>query len=334
MKSSSNNSFLRLLDQVCLSDDPYQVAALYPWMSVSDRVVYEQTIFAHRRYPRLFAQAAYTPVSLLERLSQENDSLTLDKLVKNPATPTAVLEQITRRGQNHKRQKFIAGHPNASAALLNSLDEVVFCKAICLNPNTSLAQLNRLLPIASLDECKGMAQNPQADSTLLGNLWQAHDDSYLQAEIAAHGHCPRDLLNAAVLSDNPLLRRKAATNPQLSKAQIAQLLTDSQAQVRAATLRHLGTRNIQLISEPARRVRRELARQSGLDEQMIESLSVDRDNWVRRWIARNPITPVTLLQSLAMDREPEVRRGVARNPLTPDVLCRQLADDSEPWVNI
>lgn len=332
MASFGDNSLSRLLDRVRLSDDPYQVAALYPWLSLSNRTVYEKTIFANRRYPRLFAQAVYTPVSLLERLALENDSLTLDKLVKNPAMPTSVLNQLAKRSQNHARLLSIASHPNAGAELLDSLDESDLHRAICWNPNTGLSQLNRLLPAASLDECKGMTQNLQADASLLSALWQAYDDPYLHAEIAAHSHCPEHLLNTAVLSDNPLLRRKAAANPQLSKAQVAQLLNDNQAQVRAATLRHLGARSIQLINEPARRVRRELARRSGLDEQMIEKLSGDKDNWVRRWIARNPITPVAILESLATDDELEVRRGVARNPLSPEFLCRQLADDCEPWV--
>ncbi len=332
VKPPSDNGFSRLLDHVRLSADPYQVAALHPWLSISDRAAYEQTIFAHRRYPRLFAQAVYTPVSLLQRLAQEGDSLTLDKLVKNPATPAAVLNQLAQCSQEHPRLRHIAGHSNASAALLDSLDEGAFRQTICRNPNTGLSQLNRLLPAASLHECKGMAQNPQADSSLLAALWQACDDQYLHAEIAAHRHCPADLLNTAVLSDNPLLRRKSAGNPRLSKSQVAKLLADSHAPVRAATLRHLGARNIKLINEPARRVRRELARQSELDERMVESLSMDEDNWVRRWIARNPITPVALLTSLAIDDEPEVRRGVARNPLTPESLCRQLAVDTDSWV--
>ncbi len=332
MKSPGDNLLSRLLDHVRLSNDPYQVAALYPWLSISDRVVYEPVIFAHRRYPRLFAQAAYTPVSLLQRLAQESDSLTLDKLVKNPTTPTAVLNQLAQRSQGHPRLRHIAAHPNADAALLDSLDEVVLRKAICWNPNTSLSQLNRLLPTASLDECKGMAKNPKADLQLLATLWQTWDDPYLHAEIAAHRHCPENLLNAAVVDDKWLLRRKAAANPRLSQEKVVRLLTDSQSQVRAATLRHLGARNIKLINQPARRVRRELARQSGLDERVIESLSMDKDSWVRRWIARNPVTPTTLLEALATDDEAEVRRGVARNPLTPGFLCKQLASDVDSWV--
>lgn len=327
-----DSDFERLFDCVRMSDDPYQVAAIYPWLSVSDRKDFEQIIFPHKRYPRLFAQAVFTPVSLLQRLAQESDALTLDKLAKNPQTSAAVLNQLAQHNQNRQRLTFIAKHPNASAELLDSLDEVLLHQAICWNPNTGLSQLNRLLPTASLAECKAMAQNPQADAALLGALWQSHHNQYLHAEIAAHSHCPEDLLKAAIASDDPLLRRKAAANPQLSKAQVTLLLADSVAQVRAATLRHLGARNIQLINEPARRVRRELARRSGLDEQMIENLCVDEDNWVRRWVARNPLTPVNLLESLASDAELEVRRGVARNPLTPEVLCTQLADDSEPWV--
>jgi hypothetical protein len=271
----------------------------------------------------------------LYRLARESDPLTLNKLVKNPATPAPVLRQLARVDDDEQRLNSIAAHPNASAALLDSLDEQVSPRRrqfICANPNTGLLQLNRLLASATLRDRKGMAQNPQVDAGLLGKLWQADDDQYLRSEVACHHNCPTDLLSLAVNSGITLLRRKAAANPGLSERQVKQLLADSEAQVRAAMLRHLGAKNVNLAEEPARRVRRELARKSGLDDALISRLSADEDVWVRRWVARNPVTGEPVLRKLATDAQTEVRRGVARNPLTPIDLCKQLAADSEFWV--
>lgn len=335
MVTFSDNRISALLDQARNSDDPYQAAALHPWLSASQRIDCEKIIFAQRRHPRLFAQASYTPVSLLQRLALENDSLVLDKLAKNPATPTAVLRQLAQDSDSEQRLRAIAAHPNASAALLDSLslqELRVLRRTICHNPNTGLLQLNRLFERATLDECKGMAQNPHTDAGLLRKLWQAHDEPYLHAEIVCHGNCPAELLNIALNSDSILLRRKVATNAKLSDAQVIQLLADGVAQVRAATLRHLDTGTISLIDEPARRVRRELARKTGLDNRLLEKLGTDEDAWVRRWVARNPTTPESVLKRLAKDSQPEVRRGVARNSQMPSELCGQLAADPDPWV--
>jgi hypothetical protein len=324
-----------LLDQACNSADPYQSAALHPWLSASARTACEKNIFAQRRHPRIFAQAAYTPVSLLQRLALENDSVILDKLVKNSATPTPVLQQLAQEKHGKHRLNLIAAHANASTALLDSLDEQASPErrqAICSNPNAGLIQLNRLLVNAPLGECKKMAQNPHVDAVFLARLWQTHDEVYLHAEIASHRNCPSELLDFALNSDVVLLRRKAAANPKLSDTQLLQLLADGESQVRVAALRQLVAVNVAQADEPARRVRRELARKTGLNEELLNRLSLDEDSWVRRWLARNPATPESVLKKLATDAVVEVRRGVARNPLTPTELCRQLATDPEYWV--
>jgi hypothetical protein len=335
MIAYSNNMLTALLDQACSSADPYQSAALHPWLRASGRAACEKIIFAQRRHPRLFAQAAYTPASLLQRLALETDSVILDKLAKNSATPTSVLKQLAQDRHRKQRLNSIAAHANASSALLDSLDEQAspeLRQAICGNPNTGLIQLNRLLVNASLGECKKMAQNPHADTVFLAKLWLAHDEVYLHAEIACHQNCPTEFLNTALNSDLALLRRKAAANTRLSDTQLLQLLEDKESQVRAAALRQLVAVNVSQADEPARRVRRELARKTGLDAALVNKLSVDEDSWVRRWLARNSATPEPVLRKLVSDVEAEVRRGVARNPLAPTELCRQLAADPDFWV--
>ncbi len=334
LRSSAEISFKRLYNLVRLSDDPFQIVALYPWLSKSERLDLEPVIFDHVRYPRMFAQVPYTPPALLERLASEDDDLILNKLARNPQTPLTVLERLTLC-DDLPRLIAITRHLHASSDLLETFDCQVSPKirhALCFNPNTGLSQLNRLLPNASLNECKAIAQNHQVDEVLLDNLWQRHDDVYLRAEIVANSKCPRRLLELAVSSTNPLLRRKAASNQKLPKADRNRLLTDCNASVRVAALRHIGNGNLQLVDETASRVRRELARKSGLDESLMKKLAGDNDKWVRRWIARNPATPESLLIILAKDMQTEVRRGVTRNPLLPDSLCEQLVGDADSWV--
>lgn len=330
-----DDEFDRLCSLVLASADVFQIVALHPWLPAELRSEFEAVIFSHRRHGLRFARESFTPISFIERLAREDNELILDKLTKNPSTPGNVLQKIAATSQNPSRLLSIAGHGNASAALLELLDtgnSTAIRRAICHNPNTGLAQLKCLSGSATLDDRKAMARNPQADANLLNTLWQSSDDSYLHAEIAAHDACPPELLALAVGSDLVLLRRKAASNSNLSGTQVMQLMGDSEAQVRVAVLRRIGAKKIRLANEPARRVRRELARQSGLDAGLIKQLSADEDSWVRRWVARNPMTPEALLRVLAQDRQTEVRRGVARNPLLPDDMCKTLAIDPEAWV--
>ena len=333
--AEQSNPFGALFDRVLASADPYLAAALHPSLAALQRLVCESQIFARRRYPRLFAQATYTPASLLQRLAQESDDLILDKLVKNSSTPDAVLQQLYQGSDDEGRLQAIAAHPNASESLLDRLDEQrrpILRQALCHNHSTGLPQLYRILPEASLAEGKGIVQNPFADTAMLDQLWHRYSERYLRAEIASHANCSLKLLAEAVMSDDPLLRRKSAANPRLSAEQRTRLLSDLEAPVRAAVLRHLDTGHLRSIDEPARRVRRELARQKNLDESLIEQLADDEDTWVRRWIARHTATPGHLLKTLAIDNETEVRRGVARNPNLSSELCRRLAADSESWV--
>ncbi len=334
MTIDPHNPFEDLISRVSATSDPYLAAALHPFLSESDQIDNERPIFTHRRFPRLFAQAPYTPVSLLRRLALEQDPIILRKLVKNPLAPSDVLTDLAKNG-NSDCLIAIAKHENADECLLDSLDELsspLIRRALCHNVNTGPSQLNRLLSGATLDDYKGFTQNPNADAEMLNKMWLNHEDSYLHAEICSHANCPEKLLTKAVLSENPLLRRKAAANPKLSESQCTTLLTDDEAQVRVAALRHLGSGCLTLVSETAYRVRRELARQKQLDPKLIELLAGDEDHWVRRWIARHEDCPDHLLSKLATDRETEVRRGVARNPNTAIELLRQLARDSHSWV--
>lgn len=333
------NPFTDLIDQVQITGDPYLAAALYPWLSKPEQAESDCALFSHRRYPRFFAHSAFTPALLLTRLAQETDPVILQKLAKNPATPAIALEQLAKQ-KNVPLQQLIASHPNASSYLLNTIDEpwsISIRHALSHNSNTSLLQLERLLPKSTLAEAKGFAQNPNADAELLDVLWSHYDDPFLRAEIARHANCPTSLLERALRSDDPLLRRKAAASPNLTPQQTTDLLGDHVAQVRVAATRHLGhanlsSANLTLTGETERRVRREIARHKELTPDLLEQLAHDQDHWVRRWIARHDGCPDHLLAKLATDSQTEVRRGVARNSRTSIDWLAKLATDDETWV--
>lgn len=339
MTIGAHNPYADLIDQLQITGDPYLAAAIYPWLSEREQTENEYPIFSHRRYPRLFAQAAFTPASLLIRISQETDLIVLQKLAKNPATPVIALEQLARQ-KIVPLQPIIARHQNASPHLLNSFDQNLSAsirQALSHNSNTSLLQLKRLLPESTLAEAKGFAQNPNADTELLDKLWSSHGDAFLRAEISQHANCPSSLLVEALRSEDPLLRRKAAASPNLTLQQTTDLLTDDVAQVRVAALRHMDSANMSnsdltFVEESVGRVRRELARRKELSPVLIEQLSHDQDHWVRRWIARHQDCPMHLLAKLAVDPQAEVRRGVTRNPQTPIDWLEKLATDNNAWV--
>jgi hypothetical protein len=332
--TNRDNAFEMLVEQILSSADPFQAAALHPWLSGASQSACEELFFARRRHPRLFAQAIYTPVSLLKRLALEEDRTIQLKLLKNPSTPSDVLQSFAQDGQEPDILTAVAAHPQASTALLASLGQASqtgLHSALCRHANTGLAQLRRLLPGADINQRKAMARNAHCDRALLSALWRP-DVPYLCAEIVVHENCPTTLLSYAVASENVLLRRKAARNPRLSNRQRTVLLKDHHPSVRATTLQYAGQVAVQSAQDSSPRVRRLQARQQQVAPRLIGQLSVDEDSWVRRWIARNPATPQAILITLAADAESKVRRGVARNLATPTSLRRQLANDPVAWV--
>ncbi len=334
MKLHQDRWFERLLDHCLSTKDPYQAAALHPWVNGSVRECCENQIFSNRRYPRLFARAGYTPASLLERLAMEGDRIIQNKLLKNTATPIRALWYIARRCNEVDRLVLVAVHPQSSCELLAFLgrkNQPALRHALSCNPNTGLIQLQQLLTRATLSDRKGMAKNSHCDKEMLSKLWD-HRLPFLCAEIVSHANCPGNLLNDAIASDLPLLRRKAATNPLLSQTQRTQLLTDKVVSVRAAALCNSINYNASLTHDSSLRMRRLQAWHNQIDPRLLKQLSVDEDHWVRRRIARNSSTPHTVLTTLASDSNIEVRRGVSRNPAISMSLRRQLAVDPADWV--
>ncbi len=334
MASHHSDMFQCLLNHVFASDDPFQAAALHPWVNKRTQVRCEDIILARRRYPRLFAASTFTPASLLSRLAKERDPVIQNKLLKNPFTPIHALKSFAKDCKDINILTGVAMHTQSDMELLELLGREShpgLRHALCRNLNTGLAQLFQLLSDANSEDRKAIARNSHCSVELLSKLWD-QSQPYLCAEIASHDNCPSDLLSRAISSEDPLLRRKAASNVHLSMSQRVLLLTDKEASVRAAALFHCVKNCASLVQDQASRVRRLQAGQISISPELLRKLSSDEDNWVRRRVARNPVTPQSILTTLASDSEIQVRRAVARNPAASKSLRSHLAADPAAWV--
>jgi hypothetical protein len=333
-------SFKNLLDQSLDAGDPFLAAACHPYANPQDRRALEGMLFATSKLKRQFAGAMYTPASALDSLAADSDKRIRLRVAKHPAAAPATLANLARAETAEDLCARVAGHRNTPRDMLENLykkhpNSPEIRRALCHNPHTPGPLLQRLAVGAAPAELKGVARNPEADDALLRLCWDTQD-AYLQAEVAAHPNCALDLRDSAECAPQALVRRKLAQNPALSDTVLLRLLSDAEAQVRAAAVRHLSApRMAELDSggcDPSRQVRRDQARHKGLPLSWINRLAQDTDSWVRRLIASNQSTPEQALRSLAGDAVMQVRRGVARNPACPAKLLQRLARDPHPWV--
>ncbi len=333
-------SFKKMLDQSLDTQDPFIAAACHPYANPHERRALESVLFATTKLRRQFARAMYTPTSVLDSLAADNDKQIRLRVAKHPTATPATLATLARTETAEVVCARIAGHRNSPQDTLVHLfkkhpNSFEIKRALCNNPNTPQSLLQRLVVGAPLTELKGIARNPHADDTLLRLCWE-QNDPYLQAEVCAHPNCALELRAAAERAPHALVRRKLAQNPVLPDAVLMRLLGDTEAQVRAAAVRHLSESMMAELDsggyDSSRQVRRDEARHTGLPLAWVMRLARDTDSWVRRLIARNQTTPEHILHSLAHDAVMEVRRGVARNPVCPTKLLQQLARDSHPWV--
>ena len=239
-------SFNNLLDHALDTGDPFLAAACHPYVDRRDLCALERILFATTKLKRQFAGAIYTPSSVLHRLARSSDPRIRLRVAKHPAATAATLAKLAKLARTGTADDLcarVAGHRNTPPGILQSLynkhpHSPAIRHALCHNPHTPGPLLKQLATGAVLAELKGMVRNPQADHALLRQCWQQQDE-YLQAEAAAHPNCPPELLDAAERAPWALVRRKLAQNPVLPDGVLLRLLDDSQAQVRAAAVRHL-----------------------------------------------------------------------------------------------
>jgi len=339
---AGNVAFRNLLDQALDAHDPYLAAACHPWADCRQRCALETILFATAKLRRQFAAAMYTPPSVLDSLARNGEQRIRLRVAKHPAAGAVTLVKLARLALAEAADDLcvrLAGHRNTPRDILESLYKCPVSAgirhALCYNLRTPLPLLRRLAVGATPVELKGIACNQEADETLLRLCW-ASEDEYLQAEVAAHPDCPTELLDAAEHAPQTLVRRKLAQNPALRDSVLIRLLSDTEAQVRAAAVRHLSTPIMAELDadafDPSHRVRRDQARHNGLPRAWVSRLAGDSDSWVRRLVARNRAVPVEALHNLAGDAVMEVRRSVARNPACSASLLQILARDLDPWV--
>jgi|TARA_Y100000310_G_scaffold149718_1_gene149087 hypothetical protein len=331
-------SFQSLLGQALDDKDPHIAAACHPCAEPRDRQALEQILFTTIRSRRQLSRATQTPATVLHCLAADDNELIRGAVARNPSTAAASLVTLALNKGSVELAVGIVSHRHTPAFTLTDLysqhsESAPARQALCRNPRTPSSVLCALVKRANATECKLIAGNPNAGEGLLRRFWEK-GDSYLQAEVAAHSHCPSDLLNLARHSPQALVRRKMAGNPNVSDVQLISLLDDVAPPVRAAAVRHVTSLHIgqACLGDPSRLVRRDQARHGRLPLKWINTLSVDTDAWVRQLIARNETTPQQTLNSLANDPVMDVRRGVSRNLMCQPSLLAMLGGDPHPWV--
>lgn len=315
--------------------DEYIAAAIHGFADAGLRQAIETMLFRTPRSRIRWARAVFVPPSILSALARFNDHQLNRHIIRNGRTPLEALRHLRRVVTDEHSLGGIAAHRNASADLLatfraSGLPVIRF--SLAGNPSTPADILEAIALDASKDERRVLAGNPGATERLLGTLWHnANDDEHLRAEIAAHPRCPDDLLPAALGSSCDVIRRKLASNPNVTHDQLVVLLSDPVAAVRVEAIKHIPACDID-ESDPAASVRKQTARRVDLSAQLVARLANDECAAVRRWLARNPSLDVEHLALLSKDAASDVRRSVARNVSCPQHLLRHLATDKNPWV--
>lgn len=132
--------------------------------------------------------------------------------------------------------------------------------------------------------------------------------------------------------ENPIDKRKLASDPSSPVKFLVQLAKDPAYEIRALvagnprtpaeTLRVLAT-------DPDNDVRYAVARSLEAPADLLEAMAADRTYKVRMSVAGNPNTPILVIRKLSQDPEWMVRRNVARNPTATNDLLKTLSNDRD-----
>lgn len=79
-------------------------------------------------------------------------------------------------------------------------------------------------------------------------------------------------------------------------------------------------------------IRRRVAENPNIPQELIEELLHDADVDVRIGLTENPTIAVDYVELFIADESPDVRFSVAANPLAPDEVLLRLATDENPYV--
>ena len=230
-----------------------------------------------------------------------------EALAKDPATPPALLEQLSRKSQ--KLARLIAKNPNITTETLFRLG-AQFPKEFLQNPMLSMLSLEdpqfwgTLTPGLMLALLRiPTAPIEKVSAALLSRKDALYLSTKLELYLASHPKTDVDLLIALAGSFNSEVRQKAARHPRLPSA-LAKIAGAEQWSHQHRE--HLVTRKPPLLNADFVRL---------TDEDL--SFAARQWEWFRRTIAQLDCTPPKTLQSLLLDNSSVVVRHAAENRKTP-----------------
>ncbi|MEO0964620.1 MAG: hypothetical protein AAFY08_05820 [Planctomycetota bacterium] len=285
---------------------------------------------------------------------------------RHPNASTDLLDTLAERLTPSVRAA-LAVNPNASASLLRRVAKPLdpsIAASLAEHPNTPIELLTELIELPDLNVRTRVAAHPglRLHDKLLLRL-AVDGASAVRDVVVRHHVLPdeiRDLLTAAGSSPDlmtfappePSLsaeriddlahlggwgRHLAARHPSTSPATLGRLLTDADAMVRFAAVRHpsrpAGLFDMLIDAGSAADLQGfdADATSPSLSRADLEALT-DHGPWARRLAARHPACPAASLDLLAHDDAPAIRAEVARHLNTPSQTIAGLIDDGVPDV--
>lgn len=326
------------LDECIRRADAYLVLPAYDRAIESKRRnEIDAILFKSSRLRLVLSALPFTPSGLLARLALEPCEPIFVRVARNPNADAATLDHIYARTKLVETLRAIANHRNTTHGTLDRLaasEDIEIRALVAANGNTAHETLRSLFTRGDSSLWAAIARHAHTDADLLRVIFE-WASTRERAEVLGNANCPPELLRNNYDSDDPLVRRKCASNEALPIALRLKLIEDADAGVRAEALGALpdpaAEEKLSGV-DGSKYVRRVQARRSDVGEELIQKLSRDPDSWVRRWLARNSRTPLEILRRLLLDGDEGVRRAVGRNRKTPPDLLTRIASDTVAWV--
>ena len=281
---------------------------------------------------QIVAKNPAMPVPVLETLACDSEHEVKCAVAENPSAPASVLETLARDSDAWVRRA-VAGNPSTAPTVLVKLsrdqDSPVKETAIS-NPNTPLPALIKQVSSKAVGVREALASQSHRSTEILHSLWKDTHDSVRQAVAAC---------------------------PDLTQAQLDEMLHDCELETDLATLLvhpNLGVKGVEcifdkLFTTPAADsawYRRQLAeaspeiRAAAQADQVTFYHGKDPNKAVlaKRALAplmalcAGPFIEPTRLVKVVGSTDWVVRAAVARNPGTPPNLIKKLIADAHPLV--
>jgi len=176
-----------------------------------------------------------TPVSVLEKLAEDEESLVRRGVALNPNTPVSVLEKLAEDEESLVRSG-VAHNPNIPVSVLEKLaedEESLVRSGVAHNPNTPVSVLEKLAEDEESLVREAVAHNPNTPVSVLEKL--AEDEESLVREAVAHNpNTPVSVLEKLAEDEESLVREAVAHNPNTPVSVLEKLAEDEESLVREA----------------------------------------------------------------------------------------------------